>query len=311
MLEIAFNELSINEKTNSIAHSQAIFSDFMELADKITALKVAPVRIRTSVDLSVISFSNDVHYTLKDWLKTLDNERRQRYLAYLVQDPIIIDNPYYYYGTSEVYGFGYAFNNSLGSISFFTNSIWNENTYIIESQFLADDETINTETVEVRHVLEIAGKINHENWLDEQFQIKKHQLTKGVEDFEDFWKKSKILFSYLTFCLDVLEQIKSFSSVNDPKFKKALRYLYSLDKHMFEVNRNLKNYDDLPGDISNDGEATLKKYTEERTFIKPDGTSETFSVHCKLGDIRIYFTPYFNSILIGYIGKHLRTIKYS
>lgn len=311
MIEIVFNELSASIKTSSLAHTKNVFSQFMTLADKITALKIAPVRIRSSINLSNISIGTD-YYTLKDWLKTLDNDSRQRYVAYLVQDPIIVDNPYFYYGDTEVSGFGYAFNNSLGLICFSVDNEWDKNTYEIRSEFLADNgEDIIFDTVEVKNLLCKEDKINHEKWIDEQFRLKKQIMSKEFVDFEDFWEKRNALFPSLLFCNDVLNQIMLYGSVNDTSFKKAVRYLHSLENHISDVNKSIKKFDELPGDISNDSEATINKYKEERTFVSPDNSSQLFSMHSKLGNLRIYFSHYNESILIGYIGKHLKTVKFN
>lgn len=309
MLEIVFNELSLNERVKSVAHSQAVFSNFLELADKVNSLKIAPVRIRMSLDLPNTSIGEDF-YTLKDWLKSLKNEERQRYVGFLVQDPILSQNPYFSIGKNDVQGFGYAFNKNLGAISLSTNDVWNKDTYEIKSEFLSDTEEIIEETVQVKHILIASGKINHEIWLKEQFVIKQLQISKDIDNISDIWKNRETLFPTLNFCAEVENQLNSFESTNDSSFKKAIRYLLNLENHMKEVRNGTKEFDQFPGDISNDGEATLKKFSEERTFLKPNGVNEVFTLHCKLGNVRIYFTRNGENLIVGYIGRHLPTVKF-
>jgi len=68
----------------------------------------------------------------------------------------------------------------------------------------------------------------------------------------------------------------------------------------------------IPCPVSPESEATLQKYPEERTFLCPDGTSRLFNWHAKVSSWRIYFDPGLGlgRLLVGYVGKHLRTVKF-
>lgn len=318
MLEVSFNELSSGIGAASKSHASAVYKDLMFLADNIMALKIAPVRIRSYVDLANTSISKD-YYSLKDWLRTVSTEERQRYLGYIAQDPIVVDSPAYYFKDNEAKGFGYAFNNDLCSISYSTNGIWVDDSYLIERisehNYSSD---VEIDQVTVRHCLlrdsdqdgENIQYINHEKHLRDSYQIKQIRAIKSLVNLDDFWDKRNLIFPYLDFSPAIINQIKSYSSVEDASIQKAISYLARLNKHLQDVNQGNATFDSLPGDVSNDSEATLQMYGEERQLPTHDGTILQYSLHAKLGgNLRIYMMPRPADlrITIGYIGSHMRT----
>jgi hypothetical protein len=317
MLEIVFNELSLNEPAASKGYAQSVYQDFFELADKINSLKIAPVRIRMSVDIANRTISKE-YYTLKDWIKSLPNEQRQRYLGFIVQNTIITDNPYFSLGGEDVVGFGYGFINDLGVVSYSTNKVWVEQKYTITKDYLPDDNAdVITDVVTVNHCILMQEKdkseLTHSTWLRKSYDEKQEGILDALETFDEFWEKKSQLFQWLDFGNEVNYQIRSYASVTDQNFKKAIRYLQSLNHHLSSVNRGNETFDNLPGDISNESEATMDKYGEERTFTCSDGQPRRFSLHAKLGDVRIYLMPRKDEkrMYVGYIGKHLKTKKFN
>jgi hypothetical protein len=313
MLEVAFNELSLDEKARSTDHAAMVFTNFFKLIDSINELKIAPVRIRTSVDLAnrVIS---EKHFNLKDWLRTLGNDDRRRYISYIVQDPIITDNPYFSLGNINVVGFGYAFVNDLVSVSYPTNDKWNGEFYKITKEYLPNiDSDVIVVEVTVNHCLKKDNAITHSNWIIETYQNKQKVAGKNLLDFDDFWARRMLLFPWLEFALSVNQNIRIFGSIGSSDFKKAVRYLFSLNQHLLDINRGNHIFGEIPGDISNDGEATMNEYGDVRTFRCPDGRNRIFSMHVKLGDVRIYLWPLpnENKYIVGYIGPHLPTKKFN
>ncbi len=92
-------------------------------------------------------------------------------------------------------------------------------------------------------------------------------------------------------------------------------------RHLQHLNDYCETWQDGPFspkaialDISMESQVTLQKYSQQRTFIGPDNTPITFTWHSKDRFInwRIHFHPVEGkrSIIIGYIGDHLPTVKY-
>ena len=63
---------------------------------------------------------------------------------------------------------------------------------------------------------------------------------------------------------------------------------------------------------SGESQQTMKKYGSHRRFKLTDGRREIFELHIKTGDLRFHFFPDNNNkcVYMGYIGKHLPTIKF-
>ncbi len=315
MIEVGFNELSFYERAASKGHAVSVFESFFQLIDSITELKIAPVRIRSSTDINTNSIS-DQFFCIKDWLQTLENPTRQRYLGYIAQQPLIADNPYFKHANTDVVGFGYAFENDLVSVSFSTNSVWIENEYRLTREYLPDaDSDVVIEEVTVKHCVKNEEELEYSNWIQEEFGRKQATAAKELEDFNAFWANRAMVFQWLDFANEVNEQVQLFGSVNNPSFKKAMRYLMQLNQHLNLVNRGEAEIGSIPGDVSNDGETTMSMYGDERTFTCPDQVRRTFSLHSKLGDVRIYLYPMplpeNNRYIVGYIGGHLPTKKFN
>jgi hypothetical protein len=97
-----------------------------------------------------------------------------------------------------------------------------------------------------------------------------------------------------------------------PQFKFVL-------EHLFELNRRVGAWNE--GEFaegyglqcSPESEATMQKFGGDRIFPSPDGPRQ-FSWHSKInfGKWRIYFIAQRQPrqrIVVGYIGRHLRTVE--
>ncbi|CAC9973829.1 hypothetical protein [Flavobacterium panici] len=316
MLELSFNELSTLSNAESKGHALSIYKEFMSVVDEIQNLKIAPVRIRTCIDLSNYSISSEgAYFTLKDWLKTLNSEDRQRYLGYIAQESFLIEESYYYFNEVEAKGFGYAHLNDLISISYNNQGSWGNDSYkVMRITQKEIEEDAEIDEVTVYHCSYNNGNVSHAKWLEETFKLKQAKILEGIHDIDDFLIKTSNLFKYLDFGTEVSNQIKGFESLNNSELKKAISYLLRLDKHLEKVNLGRDTFDNYPGDVSNDGEATLKKYGEERKLPTHEGKIFQYSLHAKLGgNLRIYMKPLEETsrVIIGYIGSHMRTKKFS
>jgi hypothetical protein len=129
---------------------------------------------------------------------------------------------------------------------------------------------------------------------------------------KSLWERKEILFSRLILC----------PGVEDNLGKIGLKYLSIIVNRLVTLDNYAAN-EWLNGefsykkvisstslDISLESDRTMKRYGNERLFKMPDGTTKRFELHIKTGDLRIYFYPENYKIYIGYIGKHLSTIKY-
>lgn len=131
-------------------------------------------------------------------------------------------------------------------------------------------------------------------------------------DCNSFWGKRNQLFDKLIFCDNVKSQIESITE--NKYFNQILNKLNIFNQAIKETwNSGVFSYKLINRDysliISPESDRTKEKYGNERTFQLPDGSSQLFDLHIKMGDMRIHFFPDDTKkiIYIGYIGKHLPT----
>lgn len=315
MLEIAFNELSLNTRTTTKAHAVAVIEQFFEIADNINQLKISPLRIRADRNFYTVNLcDHNQFFNIKEWLKTVSNEKRQRYVAYVVQQKVLSNNPYHIYQGQFANGFGYSYENKTISISINVGNNWCEDAYRIERQYLEDspEAEVQVDQVSVDHCPS-AEKVNKFVPILEEFvRDSRKEALRSFRDINDFWDKKNILFPKLIFTDNVKDLIQKYGSPKHPDLKKALSFLRRLNEHLSKAERGEASFDEYPGDFSPESESTLNEFGDLRRFKLPNGSTETFNLHAKPGNsVRVHFLPDAVSGIcyIGYIGIHLSTAK--
>lgn len=154
----------------------------------------------------------------------------------------------------------------------------------------------------------ITGILNGITCLSDFRKYKNSQLWNV--DCNSFWEKKDLLFDKLIFCDNVKSQIESIADnkhfeqvLNKLKlFNQAIKETWDSGNFSYKIIKR-----DYPLTISPESDGTINKYGNERTFQLPDGNSQLFDLHIKMGDKRIHFFPDNDKkiIYIGYIGEHL------
>jgi len=129
-----------------------------------------------------------------------------------------------------------------------------------------------------------------------------------------FWERKEKLFSRLIFCprvegdLEILGA-KYLSQILDrlitlDRFAQTQWLNGEFDYRKANMTTSLR--------ISPESKETMsqEKFSNMRLFKTPDGSTKCFDLHIKTGDLRLYFYPENRKIFIGYIGKHLQTVKF-
>lgn len=311
MLELAFNELSLDTASSSRAHSISMFEQLFSICDEVNLLKFSPLKLRTTAKVKSSPFKND-HYTLHDYLESLSEDKKRRYLGYLAQVPLIMNNPYYRHGKLESEGFGYAYESSILSVSINNPDNWRQDSYTIERDYLPEEGNtdIQTDSVSVEHIHSGSDISKRESGIkDGILKRPTFDLTK-IKDIKAFVEKLEEFFPFLSFAKETAGLILKFASLENPDFIKTALYFERLNHHLQKVALKMAQFDNIPGGVSPDGPTTLQMFGDERTFTLPDGTSKIFSLHAKLGgNLRIYLYPQpdHGKYIVGHVGHHLRT----
>jgi hypothetical protein len=164
------------------------------------------------------------------------------------------------------------------------------------------DENIDSRPEILHH----AASTNH---LDPHMGWIQHRIRDSVEDGRELWQRFSDLFPLLGCCQEVEEQMVNLPV---PALPSIARGLFYLNAFCVGWQSRIFNPDGIQCAVSPESAPTLIKYSAERTFLCPDGEQRTFTWHAKVGSWRIYFDPAPGPghLFVGYVGKHLRTVKF-
>jgi hypothetical protein len=142
------------------------------------------------------------------------------------------------------------------------------------------------------------------------------QQLAGISSWDELWEMNEAYFTHLVFCADVHIQLNNLDFRPDlvASIKRHLNTMNEYHRQCQSGEITAPNYGHMGINASTESEATLThaRYGKEREFLCPDGQVRLFSWHSKFGTgMRIYFCPFGENFFIGYIGPHLRTVKFT
>lgn len=211
----------------------------------------------------------------------------------------------FYFNGNQANGIGFAFISNNLALSF-NPEYWQDPFLTLLASWLDESgELVEGSIDSIRHASIDQHILFHENWIRDRNNF---EILNG----NDLWEKKKEVFPKLIFCDSVSNQIR-YLGENNPVFSLVINRLLALNDYCTNWKDGPFNIDDLGFSGSKESEITLQNFPEERTFLCPDGERRLFSWHLKFhNNCRLYFSPQPESkiIIIGYIGKHLRTAKY-
>ena len=163
-------------------------------------------------------------------------------------------------------------------------------------------------------VLNIYDPRSVKNFIKE-FSI---EVLEHVSSWNELWKRRAELFSELTFCDCVRDQLNGLD-FGISNFRIIRRHLTKMNEYCRRMR--MKNEDFIPDytamgiEASKESPETLKHFAYQREFLCPDGSTRLFDWHSKQRgqNLRVHFCPPDHGgrdFIIGYVGPHLDTIKY-
>ena len=151
--------------------------------------------------------------------------------------------------------------------------------------------------------------------LIKEFSI---EILGHISSWEELWKRKTELFSELTFCDCVRDQLNSLD-FGVSNFKIIRRHLTKMNEYCRRMKMNnedfIPDYTAMGIEASKESAETLKHYGYQREFLCPDGSTRLFDWHSKQRgqNLRVHFCPPDHGckdFIIGYVGPHLDSIKY-
>ena len=316
--DLILNELSLQNPTSDKQTARQWMSNFIKT---IKAVKDQGVKVylRTKDDFHTTILAPD--YPLRRWLndKEVDQVERGFIRTLATKAPFSTDIvnseiqdlennaglSEFYHQAELAIGLGVAHMLNTIAVSLLSQECWDCSRIEIEARRLDEDEQVIHEIVEIIH----ASRSNH---VQEHTYEIQNRIRKGVINGEDLWNRREELFPNLEFCNVVSKQLYNIRA-GQLELQPIVKTLFDLQDCCQNWNIGLFSLKGYAIEESGESEPTLNKYGKERTFSCPDGKDRLFERHIKLRfcNLRIHFfaiKP--GKVIIGYVGRHLPTVKY-
>ena len=301
---LVFNELSTDPVGPNIETARAFLEEFSHV---LTDPRITGRRVLVAPTY-FLQLQVAVGYSVGRWLREYrDHDRRVRikylldkcvdYKECVADDQNGPEEVEYKFSGQLVKGLAVAHSIDGLALSFWSEEKWNTTLLGLEKSWISNDD-VETCTLSVPHACRTAHLDSHEEWL-------RRKEPPPPSNGQQLWNERRFLFPSLDFCHSVEDQITALGG-NQPRFNAVLRGLSDLQTY---CNNWSTSHFDIHALARASGEShpTLQMYSEERTFLCPDGEHRVFEWHLKRGDSRIHFFdfPASKRILIGYAGDHL------
>lgn len=310
LLQMFVNELSLSQLADDIEEAHKRVRNYVLTMRAATA---SGVQRTLHLPQEFYAIPIAVGYYWQSWLhdKRVQRELQQYFLSLATKVPFLQDDPVVEVHWSEIdcvwkarraLGLKAAYIADGLAVSMLSSAEWDSDLLECEIQEV-DGNDIRSTYESIHH----ASTIRH---VDIQRTWIQHRIQSTVGDGMELWERISEFFPSLICCAAVEDQMAELPA----------RSLPSITRGLIRLNAFCLEWQQGPFDprridcaVSPDSAATLEQYGSERTFPRPDGTNHTFSWHAKVGRWRIYFDysagP--GHLIIGYVGMHLRTVKYN
>ena len=319
-VELVLNDLSYQPLAENPILAQQRMLGFVQTLQ--TATKAGAERmLRTHDDLNGIELA--AAYTFHSWLSDHDVKRKYReeqsFVRRLISKaPFLSDHENA--GTAEDElgrsEFTHAGRSAKGlgvvaviegiAVSFASDAVWDYHTLQLERSYISDDDVIETSVVSVPHISQPNHVQPHQQWIEQC-------LRRTVRDGAEAWERRAELFPQLAFCATVEDQLADLHTQPE-MWRYVLHHLWELQRYANTWNDGAFDHHQIALRVSVESRVTREGYSAERTFRCPDGENRAFNWHSKIGlnYWRIHFYPDFagRQLIIGYVGKHLSTVKF-
>ena len=310
-LELVFNELSCEHPAPD-RDTARMWAESVVLTMREVMQRGAKRVVRSTLDLQQVELGPD--YRWWDWRKdpAVPRELQQYFRSIATKYPALLDEAVieqdmygcdYFLDGQRAAGLGIACRMDSLALSMPSSRIWQTSLLLLEVHELREDE-IERRAEDVRHASRPEHvRDAHSDWI-------KRRLESLVEDGDELWERSREFFPSLVFCSAVAEQMNGLPKAALPS---VIRGLFRLDDYAREWMSGGFDPKEVRCSLSPESPSTMSQFAAERTFLCPDGRRLAFSWHAKVGSWRVYFDSNVGPrrLLVGYVGRHLRTAKYS
>jgi hypothetical protein len=201
-------------------------------------------------------------------------------------------------------GLGVAYLISGLALSVLSEDRWNQASIAIRMASLVGDGDLVEVTVSVVHAAELA---HIEAFSSEEL----NKTIAGLKTGTELWEAREAVLPRLDLVPALRESLATLRASED-KFGHVISRLLELNHYCEAWKEGPFSPSAITGRPTTESAATLERYGDERTFRCSDGQNRLFSWHVRVGveGWRIHFfpVPEERKIIVGYVGKHLRTV---
>lgn len=310
-IEMIFNELSLHPLAPSRDVAKERVKIFLETIQEAVKQGVSR-QLRTQEAFKEALLADG--YSWRCWLSDgkVPKELHQYFLSLATRSPYLDgllneqdrETGYeFFFADQPAEGLGVAFLTGNLSLSLSSDAKWAESLLELEIKELQEEGEILEFKQEIHHASKPEHVLVHQGWIQNCLKMR---VSDGVE----LWEKASVYFPSLIFCLEVQSQMQSL-----PKeaVSAILRGLMCLETYCKSWQTGNFNQSALGCSSTTESEPTLCEYAQERTFVCPEDKTIIFNYHVKLGKVwRICYDPSPGPgwMYVGYVGRHLRTVKY-
>lgn len=309
------NELSMECDGKTLSEVDGIISKFLQVCHEISAKK-SDREFYYTMDFLERKFIEG--YGIYDWLKNSGASHGEKaYLRSMINRKQIIEKTQYS-GSEVVVDVNGAEKSAVGClaayeaeecvVSMATNPCWDVDVIAAKYISLSEETELGEEEIEVGN----CSCLEHvESMVREERERDLRMVSSGAE----LWEKRENIYPHLVFCDSVRKQLLNVD--NYLQIKMIKKRLGILEKYFTTYEGEFKK-EDLGHGCREESESVTssRDLRAMRTFVSPYGEEEFFSWHISFaGDFpgRIHFLPDAEHKvgIIGYVGKHLPTSRYS
>lgn len=307
-MDLIFNELSLEPPMAARVEARAVMIELVEtLATALDSRLIKALRTDSQFVLRTLC----PEYTVSHWLVdgSVDREAKRLMQTVASKAPFVEALADELQGErlaefscrgQLAIGLGVAVLRSEAALSMNRHE-WRVDPLPVHARYLGAND-FEEEEEQVSHVYSVACLGRRGEWLQQRARL-------AVRSGADVLADTDGIFHHLVFTDNAQAQLRRLGG-SEPEFNAIVQHLSALNRQAEQWTTGLfaAGY---PFPCSPESESTLNMFPGERTFRCPDGHNRLFSWHSKIniGAIRIYFWASHpgEPLLIGYVGRHLRT----
>ena len=255
-------------------------------------------------------------YTLYQWLTDQDVDHDLQALLWRISTKVTFDQDVpaaikdrfhlseFQYDDRETAGLGLAYLLATAAVSLRSAERWGRVHLRLRHTWIDADEVVRSQEVAT---LNIADRNQAEQVNNELRKSARKELT---GDPTGLAGRKQECFPHLAFGVDVDDQL---SVLSGDVIELVIGKLIVLDGAVRDWRRDRTQAPVLPS-VHTESESTMRRYGNQRIFRDVSGVDKEYRLHAMVGfayRIHLVIDRRNRALEIGYIGKHLPTVKFS